>query len=61
MPFNALPAGRKRKVVIEVRGPRETKDQKRFKSALQKLLKQHNASIRTTPKKKKPAKRRRAR
>lgn len=52
MPFTGeLPAGRKRRVVIEIRGPRDAKQQKRFKQALQKLLKQNNAAIRSAPKK----------
>jgi hypothetical protein len=57
VPFTGVPAGKKRRIVIELRGPREVKEQKRLKAALLKLLKQHNASIRSTAKKKKPARR----
>lgn len=58
MPFQAVPRGKKRRVVVEIRGPRDAAQQKRLKSALRKLLKQHNASVRTA---RKPAKKRKRR
>jgi hypothetical protein len=42
--------------VIEIRGPRDDAQQKRFKAALQKLLRQHGAGIK---RKAAPKKRRR--
>lgn len=48
-----MPPGRKRKVVVEIRGPRDAKQQKRLKSALSKLLKQHNAAVKKSSKPKK--------
>ena len=56
MPFPPIQAGKKRRVVIEIRGPRDSAQQKRLKAALQKLLKQHNAGIK---RKSAPKKRRR--
>ena len=53
MPFAAIPPNKKRRVVIEIRGPRDAAQQRRLRSALQKLLRQHNAGIkrRAAPKK----------
>jgi hypothetical protein len=60
VPFTGdLPAGKRRRVVIELRGPRDAQQQKRFKAALQKLLRQNNAAIRPTAKKKPAARRKR--
>ncbi len=56
MPFRALPRGKKTRVVVEIRGPRDDKQQKKLKDALRKLLTQHGASIKA-PAKKKPARR----
>ena len=53
MPFQAVPSGKKRRVVVEIRGPRDEKQQKRFKAALQKLLKQNNAAVKKAARAKK--------
>ena len=56
MPFTGdLRAGKKVRVTIEIRGPRAAAQQRRLKGALQKLLKLHNAVIRTPPKRAKKA------
>ena len=60
MPFRNLQRGKKSRVVVEVRGPRDDKQQKRFKAALRALLKKHGASIKSSAKKK-PARRKRRR
>lgn len=52
MPFREVLKGKKRKVVVEIRGPRDKKQQARLKKALGKVLKQHNAAVKA-PKKRK--------
>ena len=56
MPFTGdLRAGKRVRVTIEFRGPRDATQQRRLKVALQKLLKVHNAVIRTPAKRAKKA------
>ena len=56
MPFTGdLRAGKRVRVTIEIRGPRDAAQQRRLKAALQKLLKLHNAAIRRAPKRAKKA------
>jgi hypothetical protein len=50
MPFASIPKGRKKRIVIEVKGPREAKQGKKLKAALRALLKKHNASIKASKK-----------
>jgi len=56
MPFASIPKGRKKRIVIEVKGPREAKQGKKLKAALRSLLKKHSASIKSSAR---PKKRRR--
>jgi hypothetical protein len=61
VPFTGgLPAGKKVRIVIEVQGPLSVLQQRRFRIALQKLLKQHHATIRPAAAKKKRAPRRKS-
>jgi hypothetical protein len=53
MPFAAIKKGRKKRIVIEVKGPREAKQGKKLKAALRALLKKHSATIKSSTRTKK--------